>query len=385
MASDTHDSSRRRLMLALFSGGAAVTLSACDDMPGSAIAPWNGPAAGEGDTRLRALSWALLAPNPHNLQSWIADLRVPNEVTLLLDPARLLPATDPYARQILIGCGAFIELLRMAAAQEGRAVAIEPFPQGAFAATGVDVTKPVARIRWLEGKAEADPLFAAVRDRRTNRAPYERRIPEAQVLRTIADAVRTEGIATHFATAQDQVAAIGRLAAEGYRVEFATPAAFAESAHVVRVGAEEIAREPSGIAVHGTGIWWARTLGLMSRKDVFDPNSDGSRRIIDKYVSAMAATPVWVWQTSADNTRPTQLAAGRAYMRLALAATRAGVAMHPNSQTLQEFPEMGALYERMHATAQVRAPERMQMLARMGYAEAPGPAPRRPLSTLVQR
>jgi hypothetical protein len=372
-------------MLALLSGGAVVTLSACDGMPASAVAPWNGPAADERDPRLRALSWALLAPNPHNLQSWIADLRAPNEVTLLLDPARLLPATDPYARQILIGCGAFIELLRMAAAQDGRAVAIEPFPQGAFVDAGVDAAKPVARIRWIEGKAEADPLFTAVRERRTNRAPYEPRMPDAQVLKTIADAVRTEGIATHFATAPDQVAAIGKLATEGYRVEFATPAAFAESARVIRLGADEIAREPSGIVVHGTGIWWARTLGLMSRQDVFDPNSSGARRVIDRYVNAMAATPVWVWQTSADNTRTTQLAAGRAYLRLTLAATRAGVAMHPNSQALQEFPEMRALYERMHATAQVRVPERMQMLARMGYAEAPGPAPRRPMSALVQR
>ncbi len=375
---------RRRFLTVVAAGGATLALPACDGMPASAIAAWQGPRNDLPDLRLRLLSWALLAPNPHNMQPWLADLREAGTITLALDPQRLLPVTDPPGRQILIGCGAFIELLRMAAAQEGQRAQIELFPQGEPRPDMLD-TRPVARVRLTRDAAVArDPLFDFVRERRTNRSPYEARVPDGALLKSLPEAVSTPGIETTVVTDAARVAALSAIAADGYRLEFATPAAFAESARVVRIGAEEIAAEPSGIAVHGAVIWWARKLGLMKRDDVFDPNSSGARRVTDTFVNAMAATPVWVYQSSRDDRRVTQLDAGRAYLRLALAGTRAGLAVHPNSQTLQEYPEMAALYARVHAELQVTAPARMQMLARVGYAPAVGPAPRRVVERLVK-
>src|SRR6185503_11468785 len=96
-----------------------LALSQVDPMPEAAIEGWKGPVPNVRDPRVRALSYALLAPNPHNLQPWIADLREPNVITFVLDRTRSLPATDPYSRQITVGCGAFLELLRMAAAEQG--------------------------------------------------------------------------------------------------------------------------------------------------------------------------------------------------------------------------------------------------------------------------
>ena len=60
---------RRSFMLVLAAGGAVIALPGCNSMPASAIASWQQPGADQTDPRLRALSWALLAPNPHNLQS----------------------------------------------------------------------------------------------------------------------------------------------------------------------------------------------------------------------------------------------------------------------------------------------------------------------------
>jgi hypothetical protein len=98
-------------------GGFAI--SQADQMPAVAVEGWKGPSPALKDPRLRALSHALLAPNPHNMQAWIADLREPDTITFFCDPARLLPQTDPFSRQIVIGCGCFLEILRLAAAQEG--------------------------------------------------------------------------------------------------------------------------------------------------------------------------------------------------------------------------------------------------------------------------
>jgi hypothetical protein len=77
-------------------------------------------------------------------------------------PDRLLPHTDPFNRQIVIGLGCFLEVLRMAALQDGLAVEVELFPEGEDPA-GLD-GRPVAICRFVPTEAP-DPLFASCRRR----------------------------------------------------------------------------------------------------------------------------------------------------------------------------------------------------------------------------
>lgn len=88
----------RRKTLAILGGGVIAAASgaafAVTRTPDAAIAPW--AAAGQySDPRQRALSYAILAPNPHNRQPWIVDLATPEEATLYVDTNRLLPRTAP--------------------------------------------------------------------------------------------------------------------------------------------------------------------------------------------------------------------------------------------------------------------------------------------------
>lgn len=220
---------QRRRFLRVLAAGSAFVLGACDRMPEAAIAAWQGPDGALRDPRLRALAWALLAPNPHNMQPWIADVRTPDVIRLSLDPTRLLAATDPFGRQILIGCGAFLELLRQGAAQEGRRADLALFPHGEFGPTLDD--RVFAEVRLgADPDAQPDPLFAAVKRRRTNRAPYDARVPAPQAVAALRAAAQTPGIDVQVVTDSALVETIGALAADGYRSEFATPAAFAESA-----------------------------------------------------------------------------------------------------------------------------------------------------------
>ena len=94
--------------------------------------------------------------------------------------------------------------------------------------------------------------------------------------------------------------------------------------------------------------------------------------------------PAALWIVTPSNTRLDQLTAGRAYVRANLRATLLGLAMHPASQSLQEFPEMREPLSRAH---QLLAPRggRVQMLARVGYGPQVPPSPRWPLQAkLVQ-
>ena len=153
---------------------------------------------------------------------------------------------------------------------------------------------------------------------------------------------------------------------------------------MMRIGAQEVAAEPSGIALVGTKIWWATWLGLVDHAGMLDPKGRGPRQALDMSTPVFEiSTPVWVWLTSADNSRQTQLAAGRSFQRLHSEATRLGLVMHPNSQVLQEFPAMAALYAAFHREVGVNAPARVQMLVRVGYAPVAEPSPRRGVGTIL--
>ncbi len=125
----------RRNFIRILGGGVVLAAGsgiwAATREPAAARRPWMtaGEDKAEQDVRRHALSFAVLAPNPHNKQPWLVDLSRPGELKLYCDLDRRLPQTDPFDRQITIGLGAFLEILSMAAAERGYRAEITPFPQ----------------------------------------------------------------------------------------------------------------------------------------------------------------------------------------------------------------------------------------------------------------
>lgn len=89
----------------------------------------------------------------------------------------------------------------------------------------------------------------------------------------------------------------------------------------------------------------------------------------------------FVWVKAAANTRLSQLQAGRAWVRMNLAAQQAGLGIHPLSQILQEFPEMGEPYEGIRTELGVERDGVIHMLGRVGYTKFPAASPRWPLES----
>jgi len=363
--------------------GATVGLAACSStLPDAAVAAWRGPATGATDVRHWVLSYAILAPHSHNLQSWRVDLRQPGEIALYCDLTRLLPETDPLSRQIMMSQGTFLELLDIAARQKGLRADIRLFPLGEFGPDKPD-TRPVAHIRLSPDAAvKPDPLFAQILKRHTNREAYEMREPEAAAVQAIAASIAPYPVRTGFAgAAQPGILQQHRaIASEAWRIELVTPRTIMESFKVLRVGPGEIAEHRDGLSINTPMVRTLTALGLFDRSKAPAPDDSATTGQIKDFNKKMAATPAFFWMVTEGNDRKIQVNAGRAYARAQLAATAQGLSMQPLSQALQEYPEQAGPYAGIHALLQAPSPRyTVQMWARLGYAPPVGPSPRRGL------
>jgi hypothetical protein len=371
----------------------AGPLAGCSvfEVPPSAVEAWHGPPQ-DMDLRHSVLSYALLAPNPHNMQPWMADLGTSGEITLRLDTQRLLPATDPYGRQILMGAGAFLELMAMAAAERGHRAEVVLFPEGE-PGERLD-TKAFAKVRLVaDAGMVRDPLFARVLTRRTDRRTYDPTrglvAADAELLRaavgTLPVRLGLAGRADASATDAARVDAIRAIAREAWRIELTSEAPMMESMRVLRVGSSEIDQYRDGIAITSPFVVVMGKAGLFDRSKFPSPDSQATAGQIKDFDAITASTPAYLWLVTEANRRAQQIDAGRAYVRVNLAGVAAGLAMHPNEQALQEYPQMVKPYRAIHALLDAPAPSfTVQMLARVGYmpanvATAP-PAPRRGLA-----
>ncbi|MEJ8857484.1 twin-arginine translocation pathway signal protein [Variovorax robiniae] len=386
----------RRNFVRLVGGGVVLTAGAAavgvhsltNDIPAAAIEIWNGPGE-ETDVRKRAVAYAVTAPNPHNRQPWLVDLREPDAITLYCDNDRLLPETDPFGRQILIGHGAFLELMVMALAQQGMRSEVTLWPEGEMAPQLRDWdTRPVARLRLLPG-AQADPLFASVLQRHTPKLPFDTTRPMAAATLTAllsqphgSDVVRAGGTID-----AARVAQLRALCWEAAKVELTTPRTVMESIRLMRIGPDEILAHRDGLTINTRMARIASGLGQFDRSAPPSPDSPAHKQAMQTFDGYCSTAMGFTWLSTGGNSRSDQIAAGRAYVRQQLRATQLGIGMHPMSQALQEFPEMAPHYERAHrllldAAAPASARDAtVQMLCRIGYASAAAQAtPRRTLS-----
>lgn len=375
----------RRKMILLVGGGAVLAAGsafgfAATRTPATAYLPWERAGAYD-DPRMRALSWALLAPNPHNRQPWLADLSEEGVITLHADTNRLLPHTDPYNRQITIGLGCFLELLRMAAAEDGHRAEVTLFPQGS-SATALD-QRPVARITLTaDPSVERDPLFAQVLSRRSNKEPFDTgRSPAPEVLGLMAAAVRN---GARFGGTVDpaQVVEWRALTREALRIEVETPRTYHESVDLFRIGRREVDANPDGIDFSGPLFESMHLTGMFTRESAADPTSFAFKAGMDAVYANAETAMGHVWLVTPDNSRETQIATGADWLRVNLAATALGLGFQPLSQALQEFPEMAGPYAQVHERL---APGggTVQMLSRIGYGPTVGNSPRWPLESRI--
>ena len=156
------------------------------------------------------------------------------EVTLYADKDRLLPHTDPFSRQIVIGLGCFLELMRMAAAEEKIGVQFDLFPDGADRTT-LDQRR-VATCRFAPGMATPDPLFAQVFKRRSLKEPYDTARPVSNEALAALRQIAQNGTVAGSTNAPEEVTDLRLLTFDALKTELLTPHTYKESVDLFRIG-----------------------------------------------------------------------------------------------------------------------------------------------------
>ncbi len=378
----------RRHALALLAATPFLSSAACaSDQRPDPVAGWRSPGAGEADPRRFALAHAILAPNPHNTQPWLVEFNGADTMTLYCDLDRRLPFTDPLDRQITMGCGAFLQLYAMKVG----GWEMQYFPDGAPEVGQRLDDRPIARVKNHPRLDPEDPLGAHIATRRTNRSDYTARAPSAEALVTIeqAGANWMEPGSHPFLTVRSEadpasVATIRDLVWRAFDREMRTRGAQEETYGWLRFGEEERARHRDGLYIDVPFSGMLRALGMLDREGIVNPESRASRQAAAEWRRKIDSAPAFMWMTTPDDSPTTRLLAGMAYARMNLAATAAGLAMHPWSQALQEYEEMADIYAEVKPLLGIPASETVQMLVRVGHAEAVEPAARRDMAEFVR-
>lgn len=288
-----------------------------------------------------------------------------------------------------LGLGAAVENLVLAAGAFGWAADVVP-ADGTLGLSPDDTPVAAVQISLTPMPPAHSALFDAIPNRHTHRGPYraDQSVGGERLQRLAAlaasDAVRV--VFVEDASARGELVALIVAATERINGD---PQMSADSARWYRTGRREIAAHCDGVAIDTAGL-----SPLVTATAKFMPDLDA--QLADRYWLAatkdteLATAPVLGVILVRDRLEMrSAIAAGRAWQRLHLAVTAAGLAAQPLNQPV-ECVDRSAMRGRPDnfgpAMAKFAAMPGWEptFLFRLGVADrVAGPSPRRPLDTVL--
>ncbi len=333
------------------------------------------------------ISYAMLCPNPHNTQAWKVAILSANTVRLFVDEERLLPQTDPFFRQIHIGQGCFIESMVIAASHFGLRAEVNYFPLGEYSELHLEAL-PVADIQFFEAEQpQADPMFNQLLTRQSTKTPYELTTLTQEQQAILLATVESSDFSLTLINEDGKRKTMAEYLIKAMEIEESKASRSLETIGMFRFNDEEIQQRRDGFGLAQNGVTGfkrsiAETFFVSREKAESDPAAFGkeSVKIVQK---AVANNPHYALLTSSDNSRLTQVKIGRLYNRINLLTASLGIAQHPMSQILQEYDDMLPLQNQFKSTFNVPTSSTVQMLFRLGVADATPASPRREVKDIL--
>ncbi|MEM5948093.1 hypothetical protein WKV44_06025 [Spirochaetia bacterium 38H-sp] len=303
-----------------------------------------------------ALYYASLAPSGHNTQPWNVRIVSPEKLLFSLDRDRLLPATDPDAKESLVSLGCFMECFDNALSALGYEAEylIHGFP---------DETNPIDVIINKTDKTEDSVKLLGIKRFFTNRNPFLRDTLGFAVLDSLTLSVSTGSF--HFFPALDRKGLyIADAIVEANKKQFCDDDKLIELANWLRFSRREAKERQDGITAEMLGLGVLSRLvwyGFFSRKTVF--SSIFRKTSLDTVMLQVNNCAGFAVITGHDSSYASIIGAGRDYIRLALASLNEGIALHPMSQVMEEEPFSSSLAD------ELGLPGVICLVLRIGYSD----------------
>ncbi|WP_284014114.1 Acg family FMN-binding oxidoreductase [Halobaculum litoreum] len=283
------------------------------------------------------LRYAVLAPSSHNTQPWSFAVDDDGTVAVRGVEDRWLREADPDRREFHLSLGCAVETLRIAAGRFGLACRVVTPPSGPV----------VARVEvGPGGNPHRDvALFDRITERYTDHRPFRWTPVPTPVVERVRDEVADFDVSLRLVREERPKRAIAELQAAADRAQ---------------MGSEAYRRELGRWIGNGAlGDSWP--FARVGRAAVTHLNVGG--REARRNAALIESAPAVAVLSTADDDRGSRVAAGRAFQRVALVASAAGLAVHPMSQIL----ERPARRETLRGLLDLDA--RPQHLFRLGFAD----------------
>lgn len=367
----------------LLLGGMSM-LNACSGVGRNDLPPFNGEKEsiqGLEKDEMEILYLASLAPSGHNTQPWTVRILEPKHWVIGSDKNRWLPAVDPENRELLLGIGAFIENLVIAAGTFGYEVDIQ-----IIAKSSMD--PDIADIRLRKGSVVDFPI-EKIRKRRTVRSGHTDQEIKAEDLKYItkhdAKACRVANVPSPHSFYIPKNSSQGKYLQEGTieanRMQAFRDPAQEELANWIRWSNKEAKQyrnglTPESMEIKGFAGWYVRNF--------YNPQSVLKKSFREQTVDIVAKQVKtcggWLVVTSSDSNVPTLIEYGRAFENMLLKIREKMIAIHPMTQMLEEEAWKDKVAKELVVS------EEVQWILRIGYLSSyPDPVSlRRPVSWFVQ-
>lgn len=266
------------------------------------------------------------APSPDNNQPWLFDWDG-HSLLLSLNLREALPS-DVNHMFDLISAGAVIENMTLAAGEQGWKLEVEPLKEEPTC----DIL-PVARIGFEPGGL-TDRLASLIPPRSTNRQLFSTKVLADSLVRELSDSVRDiPGVSVTWVVDPTKRGRLGRVIAVADRFRFEYPAFHAEIFRQLRFTREEVELSRDGLDYRTLALPpGSKSIirALRSWRMMKTLNGLGLSRLLTMPTIWSVKRCVGLALLSVDAPSQEQfIFAGRAMERLWLAATRAGLSVHP--------------------------------------------------------
>ncbi len=305
---------------------------------GPAFAPWTDwdqPQAG----MLALVRAGILAASPHNTQPWLFRVRG-NQIEVLAATSRNTGGLDPFLRELHIGMGCALENMVVASSAAGYIADIE-LADGALT-LHADTSAPhrVATVRCTPASLPANPLYAMLPDRHTNRTSYEpHALPVSFQQELLAMPQSLPDTNLFLFTAEDQRQSIVNLVSRCNETVYADKTATEGAMPWERVFKwNDVEQHRDGITLEDYGVPTSTAALLYCLPTPVETAliARTAKAAMGAYPKQLAASPMFGIVAVRDRYSLNQcLQAGRLWERAHLLATSHGIAARPINEAVE--------------------------------------------------